>query len=145
MTIKFKDAVSAQACVYKMNGRFFDGRKVSEKSRSLFRFLFRSMTPPQYVPYHSSTLVDHRRSPRYYHNHSIGLRADIPLSKLYSTHTHTGCWPTRPPKKKIQATIFTGKERFQKSGPRDQQDEDSGERERLDSFAQWLVDGEEDQ
>lgn len=28
MTIKFKDAVSAQACVYKMHGRFFDGRKV---------------------------------------------------------------------------------------------------------------------
>jgi hypothetical protein len=29
MTIKFKDAVSAEACVQKMNGRFFDGRKVS--------------------------------------------------------------------------------------------------------------------
>lgn len=28
MTIKFKDAVSAQACVLKMDGRFFDGRKV---------------------------------------------------------------------------------------------------------------------
>ena len=29
MTIKFKDQVSAHACVTKMNGRFFDGRKVS--------------------------------------------------------------------------------------------------------------------
>jgi HIV Tat-specific factor 1 len=29
MTIKFKDAVSAQACVMKMNGRWFDGRQVS--------------------------------------------------------------------------------------------------------------------
>lgn len=28
MTVKFKDAVSAEACVQKMNGRFFDGRKV---------------------------------------------------------------------------------------------------------------------
>lgn len=29
MTIKFKEATAAQACVLKMNGRFFDGRKVS--------------------------------------------------------------------------------------------------------------------
>ncbi|PPQ98604.1 hypothetical protein CVT24_003937 [Panaeolus cyanescens] len=28
MTVKFKDLVSAQACVLKMNGRFFDGRRV---------------------------------------------------------------------------------------------------------------------
>lgn len=28
MTIKFKDSISAEACVLKMNGRFFDGRKV---------------------------------------------------------------------------------------------------------------------
>ncbi|KAJ7594150.1 hypothetical protein C8J56DRAFT_1002129 [Mycena floridula] len=28
MTIKFRDVVSAQACVLKMNGRFFDGRRV---------------------------------------------------------------------------------------------------------------------
>lgn len=29
MTIKFKEATAAQACILKMNGRFFDGRKVS--------------------------------------------------------------------------------------------------------------------
>ena len=29
MTVKFKDAAAAQACILKMNGRFFDGRKVS--------------------------------------------------------------------------------------------------------------------
>ncbi|KAG8956393.1 hypothetical protein FRC04_004474 [Tulasnella sp. 424] len=29
MTVKFRDSVSAQACIMKMNGRFFDGRKVS--------------------------------------------------------------------------------------------------------------------
>ncbi|KAG8906657.1 hypothetical protein FRB99_006358 [Tulasnella sp. 403] len=29
MTVKFRDAVSAQACILKMNGRFFDGRQVS--------------------------------------------------------------------------------------------------------------------
>jgi len=29
MTVKFRDAVSAQACILKMNGRFFDGRKVT--------------------------------------------------------------------------------------------------------------------
>ncbi|KAG8985075.1 hypothetical protein FRB90_004948 [Tulasnella sp. 427] len=29
MTVKFRDSVSAQACILKMNGRFFDGRKVS--------------------------------------------------------------------------------------------------------------------
>ena len=28
MTVKFKDAAAAQACILKMNGRFFDGRKV---------------------------------------------------------------------------------------------------------------------
>ncbi|EAU91645.1 splicing factor u2af-associated protein 2 [Coprinopsis cinerea okayama7 len=28
MTVKFKDPLSAQACVIKMNGRFFDGRKI---------------------------------------------------------------------------------------------------------------------
>jgi len=28
MTVKFKDIVSAQACILKMNGRFFSGRKV---------------------------------------------------------------------------------------------------------------------
>lgn len=32
MTIKFKEATAAQACVMKMNGRFFDGRKVSPAS-----------------------------------------------------------------------------------------------------------------
>ena len=29
MTVKFRDVRSAEACVAKMNGRFFDGRKVS--------------------------------------------------------------------------------------------------------------------
>jgi HIV Tat-specific factor 1 len=28
MTVKFKEAAAAQACILKMNGRFFDGRKV---------------------------------------------------------------------------------------------------------------------
>jgi len=28
MTVKFRDPVSAQACVLKMNGRFFDGRRI---------------------------------------------------------------------------------------------------------------------
>lgn len=30
MTIKFKDSISAEACVLKMNGRFFDKRRVSD-------------------------------------------------------------------------------------------------------------------
>jgi hypothetical protein len=29
MTVKFKDAAAAQACILKNNGRFFDGRKVN--------------------------------------------------------------------------------------------------------------------
>jgi len=29
MTVRFKDVISAQACVLKMNGRFFAGRKIS--------------------------------------------------------------------------------------------------------------------
>ncbi|WVQ93319.1 hypothetical protein IAU59_000387 [Kwoniella sp. CBS 9459] len=73
MTIKFKDPVAAQACVMKMNNRFFDGRR-------------------------------------------------------------------------IYAGIYTGKERFRKSGgTRDFGDDEEGdqeERERLDNFAQWLVEGE---
>ena len=28
MTVKFRDPISAQACVIKMQGRFFDGRRV---------------------------------------------------------------------------------------------------------------------
>jgi hypothetical protein len=28
MTVKFRDVRSAEACMAKMNGRFFDGRKV---------------------------------------------------------------------------------------------------------------------
>ncbi|OCF44882.1 HIV Tat-specific factor 1 [Kwoniella heveanensis CBS 569] len=73
MTIKFKDPVAAQACVMKMNNRFFDGRR-------------------------------------------------------------------------IYAGIYTGKERYHKSGgTRDFGDDEEGdqeERERLDNFAQWLVEGE---
>jgi hypothetical protein len=30
MTVKFKDSVSAQACIIKMDGRYFDGRRVSD-------------------------------------------------------------------------------------------------------------------
>lgn len=32
MTIKFKDTVAAQACIMKMNGRFFDRRRVGSSS-----------------------------------------------------------------------------------------------------------------
>ncbi|WVQ81459.1 hypothetical protein IAT38_003583 [Cryptococcus sp. DSM 104549] len=73
MTIKFKDPVSAQACIAKMNNRYFDGRV-------------------------------------------------------------------------IYAGIYTGKERFRKSGGTqsfgDDEDGDKEERERLDNFAQWLVEGD---
>ncbi|WVF65672.1 hypothetical protein IAT40_000403 [Kwoniella sp. CBS 6097] len=73
MTIKFKDPIAAQACVMKMNNRFFDGRR-------------------------------------------------------------------------IYAGIFTGKERYRKSGgTRDFGDDEEGdqeERQRLDNFAQWLVEGD---
>lgn len=34
MTIKFKDGTAAQACVLKMDGRFFDGRRVCLVERS---------------------------------------------------------------------------------------------------------------
>ncbi|WVW79218.1 hypothetical protein I302_101184 [Kwoniella bestiolae CBS 10118] len=75
MTIKFKDPVAAQACVMKMNNRYFDGRV-------------------------------------------------------------------------IYAGIYTGKERFRKSGGitsfGDDEEADKEERERLDNFAQWLVEGEEE-
>ncbi|KAI9636655.1 uncharacterized protein MKK02DRAFT_26112 [Dioszegia hungarica] len=74
MTIKFKDSVSAEACVAKMNGRFFD-------------------------------------------------------------------------KRRIQASIYTGKERFKRSGGRGLADEDDqrGETERLEGFANWLVDGSDNE
>ena len=35
MTIRFKDSAAADACVKKMNGRFFDGRQVSRTSLSV--------------------------------------------------------------------------------------------------------------
>jgi len=31
MTVKFRDPVSAQACIIKMNGRYFDGRRVEAR------------------------------------------------------------------------------------------------------------------
>ncbi|KAF7321384.1 RRM domain-containing protein [Mycena kentingensis (nom. inval.)] len=65
MTVKFKDPLSAQACVLKMNGRYFDGLRV-------------------------------------------------------------------------EASLYTGKQRFKRSGAGDEGDGDD-ERERLDSFAQWLL------
>ncbi|WRT68944.1 uncharacterized protein IL334_005926 [Kwoniella shivajii] len=75
MTIKFKDPIAAQACVTKMNNRYFDGRV-------------------------------------------------------------------------IYAGIYTGKERFRKSGGitsfGDDEQTEKEERERLDNFAQWLVEGEEE-
>ncbi|ORX39047.1 hypothetical protein BD324DRAFT_649140 [Kockovaella imperatae] len=71
MTIKFAEAVSAEACVLKMNGRFFDGRK-------------------------------------------------------------------------IYAGIYGGRERYRKSGVGDLDEDSDKEAERLDKFAQWLVDGDED-
>ncbi|KAK4684470.1 HIV Tat-specific factor 1, partial [Tremellales sp. Uapishka_1] len=70
MTVKFKEQVSAQACIVKMNGRFFDGRRIS-------------------------------------------------------------------------AALYTGRERFEKSGKGDLDDEEEGQRARLDNFARWLVDGDE--
>ncbi|KAL7421197.1 hypothetical protein Q5752_004082 [Cryptotrichosporon argae] len=71
MTIKFKDATAAQACVLKMHGRFFDGRQIS-------------------------------------------------------------------------ATLYNGRERFAKSGSGagGSGDGDKEEQDRLDSFAQWLVEGD---
>ncbi|KAK1922474.1 hypothetical protein DB88DRAFT_441521 [Papiliotrema laurentii] len=71
MTIKFKDAVSAQACVMKMNGRWFDGRQIS-------------------------------------------------------------------------AAVYTGRERFKRSGAgrMESGEGDEDEQQRLDKFAQWLVEGE---
>lgn len=43
----------------------------------------------------------------------------------------------------IYAGIFTGKERYRKSGNRGlaDMDDERGEKERLEGFAQWLVDG----
>ncbi|OXH30985.1 HIV Tat-specific factor 1 [Cryptococcus neoformans] len=73
MTIKFKEPVSAQACVAKMNNRYFDGRV-------------------------------------------------------------------------IYAGLYNGKERFKKSGGRTfDEDNDQEEKERLDNFAHWLVEGEDEE
>jgi HIV Tat-specific factor 1 len=85
MTVKFKDAHSAQACVLKMNGRFFDGRRVSPSLHS----------------------------------------------------------PNRP---NARGRSYTGKERYQRSGAGksfgEGEDGDEEEQERLDHFAQWLVEKE---
>nr|XP_031862309.1 uncharacterized protein CI109_002274 [Kwoniella shandongensis]KAA5529381.1 hypothetical protein CI109_002274 [Kwoniella shandongensis] len=47
--------------------------------------------------------------------------------------------------RRIYAGLYTGKERFKKSGGIKEfgDDEEGEEKERLDNFAQWLVDGEE--
>ena len=91
MTIKFKDPISAQACVMKMNGRYFDGRQVG-----------------------------------------------------------TSSYPACPREKgsdaihQIYAGIYTGKERYHKSGAGlNVEDEEQEEKVRLENFAHWLVDGDE--
>jgi hypothetical protein len=44
----------------------------------------------------------------------------------------------------IYAGLYTGKERFQKSGTGLADEEETGEeKQRLDNFASWLVDGDE--
>ena len=89
MTIKFKENVSAQACVTKMNGRFFDGSRVSSVQQ---------------------------------------IQSQSHLSV------------------QIQASIYSGKERYRKSGGTQDfgdEDADKEEKERLDNFASWLVDGDE--
>jgi HIV Tat-specific factor 1 len=92
MTIKFKDSISAEACVAKMNGRFFDKRRVS-------------------------------------------LVVALVLLRLGRAESQ------------IQASIYTGKERFKRSGGRALADEDDqrGETERLEGFANWLVDGSDNE
>lgn len=48
----------------------------------------------------------------------------------------------------IQASIYTGKERFKKSGGRalaDEDEDDKGEKDRLEGFAHWLVDGSDNE
>ncbi|EJD52695.1 hypothetical protein AURDEDRAFT_111297 [Auricularia subglabra TFB-10046 SS5] len=69
MTVKFRDPVSAQACVIKMNGRFFGGRR-------------------------------------------------------------------------IEAWVYDGKQRYQRTGDRNAEDGDEDEKARLDAFSEWLMQGE---
>lgn len=42
----------------------------------------------------------------------------------------------------IYAGVYSGRERYQRSGVGNFDDEEEGEQERLDKFAHWLVDGE---
>lgn len=46
---------------------------------------------------------------------------------------------------KIYAGIYTGKERFKKSGNKSLADDDEDEKQRLDGFAAWLVDGSDEE
>lgn len=46
----------------------------------------------------------------------------------------------------IYAGLYNGKERFKKSGGRTfDEDNDQEEKERLDNFAHWLVEGEDEE
>ena len=95
MTIKFKEAVAADACVLKMNGRFFDGRKVSS---------------------FGTTPVGSSQTRR---------------STLTVAH-------------QVYAGIYTGRERYKRSGAGGfDEDAEEEEAERLNRFAQWLVDGDD--
>lgn len=81
MTVKFKDPIAAEACVLKMNGRFFDKRRVSPSVDLMWQ--------------HANSL-------------------------------------------QIEAAIYTGRERYRKSGGGDVGD-DGEEKQRLDNFAEWLA------
>lgn len=89
MTIKFKSGISAQACIQKMDGRYFGGQRVC--------------------------LLD-------------------PLSGSIADG-------------QISAAVYTGRERFKRSGAGglDDDDDEESEQRRLDNFAHWLVEGENEE
>jgi HIV Tat-specific factor 1 len=88
MTIKFKNGISAQACIQKMDGRYFGGQRVC-------------------LVYDAD-----------------GYQIDGQIS----------------------AAVYTGRERFKRSGAGGLDDDDEeSEQKRLDNFAHWLVDGENEE
>lgn len=44
---------------------------------------------------------------------------------------------------KISASLYSGRERYQKSGGGQASDEEADEQHRLDKFADWLADGDD--
>ena len=134
MTVKFKDAISAQACII-VSSRF----SVNGSDRLWWRQLIMILLGyPWELIENESKVLWWASSKSDFHSCFILVATNLYLSanepRLFSIH-------------QITAELYSGKERFKQSGTSDEsmiapEDVEVENKKRWDEFARWLVDGE---